>query len=89
MGRYFSKSATIGFVSGLSIAAASSLLVSLMPERNQFLQTLIDVLAGLPVVLIRRLDVPLPLYYAVFFLYSGFNGVTLAHLLSRRRRARK
>ena len=60
-----------------------------MSERNECVETLIDVLAGLPVVLIRRLDVPLPFYYAAYFLYSGLNGVTLVRLLNRRRRPHK
>ena len=87
--RYFSRTTIIGFVSGISIAASSTLLVSLIPERNEFLETLIDVLAGLPVLFVRRLDAPLPFYYSVFFIYSGLNGITVARLLGRCRFAGK
>ena len=83
MGSYFSRTTIIGFVSGIGVAAFSTLLVSLMPERNEYLDTLINVLAGLPVLLVRRLEAPLPFYYSVFFIYSGLNGVTVAQLLGR------
>jgi hypothetical protein len=88
MRAYIAKPTLVGFSAGLSMAIALSFALSILPP-NAALEFVVDLLAGLPVVLVRRLGAPLPLYYSVFFIYSGLTGVAVARLLSRYRVARQ
>jgi FtsH-binding integral membrane protein len=81
---YFARNtAAAGFIAGIAMAACSSLLLWLNQGQSEILVTAIDFLAGLPVVFARRLDVPQPLFYLLFFAYSGFNGASIARLVRR------
>jgi len=84
MSNAFTKDATFaGFAAGLATAACCSLLLWLNHGRNEMVVTVIDFLAGLPVVFARKLDIPQPLFYLLFFTYWGLNGATIARLLRR------
>ena len=81
---YSIKQATIaGFTAGMAMAACCTLLLWLNQGRSEILVAAIDLLAGLPVVVARRLDIPKPLFYPLFFAYFGLNGATVARLLRR------
>jgi FtsH-binding integral membrane protein len=72
-----------GFAAGLAVAACCTLLLWLNQGRSEILITAIDFLAGLPVVIARKLDIPKPLFYPLFFAYWGLNGASIARLLRR------
>jgi|RhiMetdeSRZDD1v2_1073273.scaffolds.fasta_scaffold75150_4 hypothetical protein len=74
-----------GFTAGLIIAACSSLMLWLDQGRNEILVTVIDFLAGFPVVFARRLDMPKPIFYLLYFACWGLNGAGIARLVQRRR----
>ena len=82
---YLTKnSAATGFMIGLVVAACSSLLLWINQGRSETLVAAVDFLAGFPVFLVRRLDIPQPLFYLFFFTYSGLNGASIARLVRRR-----
>lgn len=84
MSNYSIKSATAaGFAVGLAVTACCTLLLWLNQGRSEILVTAIDFLAGLPVVIARKLDIPKPLFYLLFFAYWGLNGASVARLLRR------
>ena len=71
-----------GFAAGLTVAACCTLLW-LNQGRSEILVTAIDFLAGLPVVIARKLDIPKALFYPLFFAYMGLNGASIARLFRR------
>ncbi len=84
MAKYYTNNFTaVGFMAGLGMAAALSLLLWLNQGESEILVKIIDLLAGLPVVFVRRLDIPKPIPDLVFFFYWGMNGATLAKLVRR------
>ena len=67
MANYSIKNITAaGFAAGLAVAACCSLLLWLNQGRSEILVTAIDFLAGLPVVIARKLDIPKPLRVSCF-----------------------
>ncbi len=86
MGNYFTRNVVaVGFVAGLGMAAVSTLLLWLDQGKCEIIVQFIDFLAGLPVVIARRLDVPKSLFYPFFFTYWGLTGASIAKLVQRRR----
>ena len=83
MVKYFSATTLIGFCGGVGAGACCTMILWLNPERALELQTLMDLLAGFPVLLARRWKVWQPLCEILFFIYWGLNGAALAGAVHR------
>jgi hypothetical protein len=68
---YTNNFMAVGFIAGLGMGEASSLLLCCNQVRSEILVKIIDLLAGLPVVFSRQFDIPKPIFYLVFFSTGG------------------
>lgn len=78
------KPTLTGFAAGIGVAAVASLLLWLDQGRTPTLVGIVDLAAGFPVVIARKLELPRPLFDLVFFAYCGLNGAGISRFLRRR-----